>query len=99
MAALVITRVISIIDQHTICVDLGHKSVAAESPHPTYLFPECTGCHISVGQSEEHLVLKVADASTLRSGMYFMVRPRTFVPLWLCMKERWVLKWPDRYKV
>ena len=38
LAALVITRVISIINDNTICVDLGHKSVAAEKPFPRIHF-------------------------------------------------------------
>lgn len=66
-AALVVTRVISILDQHRICADLGHKSVAAESPFPRVYFlnaPDAT----PVGQSEEHLVLKVANASAYKMG-------------------------------
>lgn len=66
-AALVITRVISIVDEHTICTDLGHKSVAAENPLPRVHFlnaPEVT----PVGQSEEHLVLKVEDSSLFTPG-------------------------------
>lgn len=61
-AALVITRVISIVDKNTICTDLGHKSVAAENPLPRVHFlnaPDVT----PIGQSEEHLVLKVEDSS------------------------------------
>lgn len=66
-AALVISRVISIIDEHTICTDLGHKSVAAESPFPRVYFlnaPEAT----PVGQSEEHLVVKVPNAAEYKIG-------------------------------
>lgn len=66
-AALVITRVISIIDDHRICLDLGHKSVAAENPLPRVHFlnvPEGT----PVSQSEEHLVLKVPDSSKFPLG-------------------------------
>jgi D-serine deaminase-like pyridoxal phosphate-dependent protein len=66
-AALVITRVISIVDEHTICTDLGHKSVAAENPLPRVHFlnaPDVT----PTGQSEEHLVLRVADAAQYHTG-------------------------------
>ncbi|MFT3748396.1 MAG: D-TA family PLP-dependent enzyme [Agriterribacter sp.] len=66
-AALVITRIISIVDSQTICTDLGHKSVAAENPLPRVHFlnvPEAQ----PVGQSEEHLVLKVSDASQYKTG-------------------------------
>lgn len=66
-AALVLTRVISIIDKNRICVDLGHKSVAAESPLPRVHFlnaPEA----IPEAQSEEHLVLTVPDSSAFEIG-------------------------------
>ncbi len=66
-AALVITRVISIIDEHTITTDLGHKSVAAENPFPRVHFlnaPEVT----PISQSEEHLVAKVPDSSLFKTG-------------------------------
>ncbi|MDF9828834.1 D-TA family PLP-dependent enzyme [Parabacteroides sp. PF5-6] len=66
-AALVVTRVISIVDQTHICTDLGHKSVAAESPLPRVWFfnaPEAS----SIAQSEEHLVLKVADSTMFTVG-------------------------------
>lgn len=66
-AALVVTRVISIIDEQTITTDLGHKSVAAENPLPRVHFlnaPDVTPC----AQSEEHLVLKVTDSSTFNVG-------------------------------
>ena len=66
-AALVITRVISVIDDTTICTDLGHKSVAAENPLPRVHFlnaPDVT----PTGQSEEHLVAKVPDASKFSVG-------------------------------
>jgi D-serine deaminase-like pyridoxal phosphate-dependent protein len=66
-AALVITRVISIIDAHTITTDLGHKSVSAENPFPRVHFlntPEVT----PVSQSEEHLVAKVPDAGLFKIG-------------------------------
>ena len=66
-AALVITRVISVIDEQTICTDLGHKSVAAENPLPRVHFlnaPEA----VPVGQSEEHLVMKVPDSAQWKPG-------------------------------
>jgi D-serine deaminase-like pyridoxal phosphate-dependent protein len=66
-AALVLTRVISIVDEQTITTDLGHKSVAAENPFPRVHFlnaPDAT----PFSQSEEHLVLKVADSSAFKVG-------------------------------
>lgn len=60
-AAVLLMRVISVIDEQTLCLDLGHKSVAAENPLPRVVFlnePDA----VPVGQSEEHLVVQVADA-------------------------------------
>jgi len=66
-AAVVLTRVISIIDEHTICTDLGHKSVAAENPLPRVHFLNAPDAK-PTGQSEEHLVLQVADSSAWKLG-------------------------------
>ena len=66
-AALVISRVISIIDETTIATDLGHKSVAAENPLPRVHFLNAMDA-IPVAQSEEHLVLKVPNSSLYKIG-------------------------------
>lgn len=60
-AAVLLMRVISVIDAQTLCLDLGHKSVAAENPLPRVVFlnePDA----VPIGQSEEHLVVRVANA-------------------------------------
>ena len=66
-AALVITRIISIVDEQTITTDLGHKSVAAESPFPRVHFLNAPDA-VPVSQSEEHLVAKVPDSSLYKVG-------------------------------
>jgi D-serine deaminase-like pyridoxal phosphate-dependent protein len=66
-AALVITRIISIIDQTTVCTDLGHKSVAAENPLPRVHFLNAPDA-VAIGQSEEHLVIKVPDTNRMQVG-------------------------------
>lgn len=67
-AALVITRIISIIDEQTICVDLGHKSIAAEnSIEKRVHFLNAENVKL-IGQSEEHLVVNVEDASLYKIG-------------------------------
>jgi D-serine deaminase-like pyridoxal phosphate-dependent protein len=66
-AALVISRVISVIGRHHLCIDLGYKAVAAESPLPRVHFlnaPEA----VPVAQSEEHLVVQTPDSSHYRLG-------------------------------
>lgn len=66
-AALVATRVVSIVDEHTITTDLGHKAVAAENPLPRVLFLNAPDA-VPVAQSEEHFVLQVADSSVYKTG-------------------------------
>ena len=66
-AALVITRIVSIIDDKTVCTDLGHKSVAAENPLPRVHFlnaPDAT----PIAQSEEHLVMTLPDTTQYKVG-------------------------------
>ncbi len=67
-AALVVTRVISIIDGTTVCADLGHKSVAAENPLQQRVHFLNAEDIVPVGQSEEHLVLKVPDSAAFQPG-------------------------------
>lgn len=67
-AALVMTRVVSHPAEGLLCLDLGHKSIAAENPLPNRVHflnaPEAS----PVSQSEEHLVIKVADTAAYPVG-------------------------------
>ncbi len=67
-AALVITRVISLPDETEICLDLGHKSIAAEKELGKRVFflnaPEL----VFTGQSEEHLVAKASNNHKYKIG-------------------------------
>jgi D-serine deaminase-like pyridoxal phosphate-dependent protein len=60
IAAVLLTRVVSVVDEQTLTLDLGHKAVAAENPLPRVVFPEHPEA-VPVGQSEEHLVVRVPD--------------------------------------
>ncbi|NUN70077.1 MAG: D-TA family PLP-dependent enzyme [Bacteroidetes bacterium] len=66
-AALVITRVVSVVNRERITVDLGHKSVASENPQPRVRFLNAPDA-VPVGHSEEHMVLQVPDASRYHVG-------------------------------
>ncbi len=66
-AALVISRIISKPSHNLLCVDLGHKSIAAENPFPRVHFLNLPDAK-QVSQSEEHLVLEVADNSKFKVG-------------------------------
>jgi len=67
LAALVITRICSIVDQNTVTLDLGHKSVAAENPLPRVHFLNVPAA-VPIAQSEEHLVVQVPDSAVYRVG-------------------------------
>lgn len=78
-AALLVTRVISIIDEKTCCLDLGHKSVAAENPQPRVQFLNGAGLTI-ISQSEEHLVVQSAQPHNLKPGDLFYIIPWHICP-------------------
>lgn len=67
-AALVVTRVISLPDETKICLDLGHKSIAAERDVKTRVYlinaPELE----VVSQSEEHLVVEAGKGHAYKVG-------------------------------
>lgn len=100
-AALVVTRVISKIDQHRICLDLGHKSVAAEMPLPRVYFlnePDA----IQISQSEEHLVVEIEDADKYEVGDVWYGAPMHICPSVALYESVAVIentKFIDRWKV
>lgn len=67
-AALVVTRVISLPDETKLCLDLGHKSIAAERELKTRVYfinaPELE----AAGQSEEHLVVEAGKGHSYSVG-------------------------------
>jgi D-serine deaminase-like pyridoxal phosphate-dependent protein len=79
-AALVLTRVVSKPGGNRVCLDLGHKAVASEMPHPrvVLLQPQASGLGLQatgsglqatfIGHSEEHLVLETPEAASLQVG-------------------------------
>ena len=77
--ALVISRIISKTDDRYICVDLGHKSIAAEKPFPRVHFLNLDN-EEAVMQSEEHLVLDVGDNSKYEIGNVFYGVPKHICP-------------------
>lgn len=78
-AALVISRIISKPSDNLLCVDLGHKSIAAENPFPRVHFLNLPDAK-QVGQSEEHLVLDVGDNSKFKVGEVLYGVPKHICP-------------------
>lgn len=67
-AAILFTRVVSILDDRTLCLDLGHKGVASENPIDKRVFFPAIPEVQFLSHSEEHLVVAVADTSIHQVG-------------------------------
>lgn len=78
-AAVVATRVISKLDAHTYCLDLGHKSIASEFPFPRVEFLHA-GKFTQIGHSEEHLIIKSEEADILHPGELLLAYPFHICP-------------------
>lgn len=77
-AAVLLTRVISVPGTSRLTLDLGHKSVAAENPHPRVRFEELPDTK-ALMQSEEHLVLEVEQP-----GRFLIGQALHGIPLHVC---------------
>jgi D-serine deaminase-like pyridoxal phosphate-dependent protein len=66
-AAALLTRVISRPSATRLCLDLGHKAVASENPHPRVVLFGLEDA-TAVGHSEEHLVLETDRAAGFPVG-------------------------------
>lgn len=78
-AALVVTRIISVIDDQLICLDLGHKAIAAENPFPRVHFLDMPEAE-AVSQSEEHLVVRIKNTAGHRVGDVWYGVPEHICP-------------------
>lgn len=79
VAAIVVARVVSKPGGNRLCLDLGHKAIASENPHPRVHFPELAEA-VAVGHSEEHLVLETARAGEFAVGDVLYGIPRHICP-------------------
>jgi D-serine deaminase-like pyridoxal phosphate-dependent protein len=66
-AAVLLARVVSKPGGNRLCLDLGHKAVASENPHPRVEFLELPDAK-AVMHSEEHLVIETARADQFAVG-------------------------------
>lgn len=79
-AALVVTRLISQPDEQTVCLDLGHKSIAAENPITNRVFLLNAPGLQPIGHSEEHMVFRVGKGHSYRVGDVFYGVPWHICP-------------------
>jgi 3-hydroxy-D-aspartate aldolase len=66
-AALVLARVVSKPGPGRLCLDLGHKAVASEMPHPRVKFLNLEDAQ-AVLHSEEHLVVETDNSAEFKVG-------------------------------
>ena len=90
-AALVLSRVISKLDEETLCLDLGHKSIAAENPFPRVMFLNAPEVQ-PISQSEEHLVIKVNPALNYQVGDVFYGVPIHICPTCALYEQAYVVE-------
>jgi D-serine deaminase-like pyridoxal phosphate-dependent protein len=80
IAAVVLTRVVSIIDTKLLCLDIGHKAVASENPlHQRLHFLNNDSIEL-ISHSEEHLVVRVPDSSKHFIGEVWYAVPYHICP-------------------
>jgi D-threonine aldolase len=79
LAALLLTRVISKPAQNRLCLDLGHKAIAAENPQPRAQFLDLPNV-TPVMHSEEHLVIETPAARKFAVGDVLYCVPRHICP-------------------
>jgi len=82
-AAVLLTRVVSKPGNDRITLDLGHKSVAPENPHPRVRFEELPEANFLM-QSEEHLVIELEQRERFAIGQALHGVPRHVCPACRC---------------
>jgi D-serine deaminase-like pyridoxal phosphate-dependent protein len=90
-AALVLTRVVSKPGTGHLCLDLGHKAIAAENPHPRVEFLNLAGA-VPVSHSEEHLVVQTTRANEFSIGDCLYGVPRHVCPTVALYSEAMAVK-------
>ena len=100
IAAQLVARVISKPAFNRLCLDLGHKAVASEMPHPRVIFPALPDAQ-AVVHNEEHLVLETSHAADYALGQVLIGLPRHICPtvalhseVWICRDGEVTEPWP-----
>lgn len=78
-AAVLLTRVVARPAANRLCLDIGHKAVASEMPHPRVKFLGLEDATF-VTHSEEHLVVETARADEFPVGTVVYAVPRHVCP-------------------
>jgi D-serine deaminase-like pyridoxal phosphate-dependent protein len=100
-AAVLLIRIISKPTAELLCLDLGHKAVASEMPHPRVYLPQL-GPVEYLSHSEEHLVVRTMKAPDFEVGDVLYGIPMHICPTTALHQELVVIengKMVDRWKV
>jgi len=89
-AAMLMTRVISKPTADRLCLDLGHKAVAAEMPQPRVRLMGLEDASL-VMQSEEHLVVQTPRAGSYQVGDVLYGIPRHICPTMALHSDVWAV--------
>lgn len=80
VAAILLTKVVAIVDSTMLCLDIGHKAVASENPlHRRLEFLNVNEAEL-VSHSEEHLVVRVKDTAKHSIGDVWYAVPYHVCP-------------------
>jgi len=79
-AAILATRIVSKPKPDLLCLDIGHKAVAAEMPFPRVKILELEDTATQISQSEEHLVVKSSQADKYKPGDMLTAMPVHICP-------------------
>ncbi len=91
-AAALLTRVISRPRPGSLCLDLGHKAVAADPPAGSRVtLPELPDAQIGK-QSEEHLVVETSRAESCPPGTPFLAFPSHICPTCALHRRAYVIE-------
>ena len=86
-AALLLTRVVSLPRLGRACLDLGHKAVAADPAGARLKLLDLPDSSLG-GQSEEHLIVELAEDHKLNIGSHLLAIPTHICPT--CALHSWV---------
>ena len=92
IAALVLSRVISLPSDELICIDLGYKAIASEIPLLNRVYILNGSDLVPQGQSEEHLVLKAPVGHSYKIGDELFVVPWHICPTVAMYDEAYVIE-------
>jgi D-serine deaminase-like pyridoxal phosphate-dependent protein len=90
-AAVLMARVVSRPTADRICLDLGHKAVASEMPHPRVQFFGLEDA-VPVVHSEEHLVLQTPRAPEIPIGTVLYGVPKHICPTVALHSHVWIVE-------